>query len=315
MNDHQQHFAMATTLVLVGAGLQSALAAPTPGVWAGGTPGTNNPYYICFNVSPDGRRLTASGTQCRGNQGQDQNSIQIDYQAGTTPDGATCNQNSYRNLEFGDIPIVNSGGTDVFDTTFSNSFVTTQIKGFFNPAGNRAAGAVRTRTPFIDCSISWEAGPGTPTPENEIPPASTTPPPGPGKATGITPGRWQGGDPNSENPFFACLNVAPEGNRLTAQNTSCRGNQGQYQNSIDIQFQGGTTPDGQSCNEYSYRNLDYGDISINSDGTFSTNFTNGFVNTTINGKFEGATVSGTVRSVTNWIDCSVDWNAAPATTQ
>ncbi len=105
---------------------------------------------------------------------------------------------------------------------------------------------------------------------------------------------------------FACLNVAPEGNRLTALNTSCRGNEGQNQNSIDIQFQGGTTPEGQRCNEYSYRNLQYRDIAINSDGTFSTNFTNGWVNTTITGTFAGGTVSGTVRSITNWADCSVE---------
>ncbi len=111
------------------------------------------------------------------------------------------------------------------------------------------------------------------------------------------PGHWQGGAPGTNDPYWVCLNVSPDGKFLTAQNTKCRGDQGQNQNSIDIQFQSGQTPEGARCNQYSYRNLEFGDIAIKADGTFSTNFTNAFINTTITGTFTDQKVTGTAQSI------------------
>ena len=128
-----------------------------------------------------------------------------------------------------------------------------------------------------------------------------------------TPGHWQGGTPGTNDPYFVCLNVSPDGTKLTAVNTQCRGNQGQNQNSIDVQFQGGTTPTGEKCNQYSYRNLEFGDIAINADGTFNTNFTNSYINTTITGTFSATEqkATGTARSINPYIDCTVNWEATP----
>lgn len=131
---------------------------------------------------------------------------------------------------------------------------------------------------------------------------------------GITPGPWTGGEQSSNDPFYACLNVAPDGRRLTAINTLCRGNQGQNQNSIEITWEDGTFPDGSRCNQNSYRNLEFGDIGINEDGSFSTTFENYWVRTTIEGQFDTAaqTVTGTARTSNNFIpECSVNWSATP----
>ena len=48
----------------------------------------------------------------------------------------------------------------------------------------------------------------------------------------VAPGQWVGGDRATETPFFICLHVSEDGNRLTALNTTCRGNQGNNQNSL-----------------------------------------------------------------------------------
>ena len=132
-----------------------------------------------------------------------------------------------------------------------------------------------------------------------------------------TPGLWEGGFRGSNNPFYACLNVSADGQRLTAINTQCRGNQGQNQNSIDIQWDDGVTiPGGQGCSNYSYRNASFGDIQIRSDNTFYTKFENWAVTTEIWGRFttkDGKPiVLGGARTSTQWSEaCKVKWEAYP----
>lgn len=138
--------------------LVSAQESPPikPGVYEGGDRSNNDPFYVCLNVSEDGQRLTAINTQCRGNQGQNQNSIDVQFQGGQTPSGERCNQYSYRNLEFGDISIIDNS----FDTTFENNWVSTKIQGTFDPANEIVTGTARTNNGFIDCTVQWEARPG-----------------------------------------------------------------------------------------------------------------------------------------------------------
>ena len=151
--------ACAVTTLLSAAWVGSASAQQAgiaPGQWVGGDETDNDPYYICLNVSADGQRLTALNTRCRGNQGQNQNSIDINWQDGQFADGSRCNQNSYRNIDFGDIAIENNS----FSTTFENYWVNTTIEGTFDPTSQTVTGSARTSTRFIDeCSISWEATP------------------------------------------------------------------------------------------------------------------------------------------------------------
>ena len=151
-------FTVATLLSIAWIGSNSAQAVP----WVGGDQTDNDPYYICFNVSADGKRLTALNTLCRGNQGQNQNSIDIQWQDGTFADGSRCNQYSYRDLSFGDIAITDNK----FSTTFKNFFVDTTIEGTFDPATKTATGTARTSTRFSpECKITWEAAPATTPPQ------------------------------------------------------------------------------------------------------------------------------------------------------
>ncbi len=133
------------------------------------------------------------------------------------------------------------------------------------------------------------------------------------EAQGITPGKWVGGNPSSEDPYFICLNVSDDGQRLTAVGTQCTCDQGTNRNALDIQWQGGTTPGGGRCNQYSYRRADQGDVQIASDGTFVHTFKNFRVNTTVTGKFDPTqgTVSGTAHTINPWVDCKVEWSATP----
>ena len=137
------------------------------------------------------------------------------------------------------------------------------------------------------------------------------------EAQGITPGKWEGGNPTTETPFYMCLHVSDDGQRLTAVGTQCTGNQGQDRNSIDIQWQSGTTPDGETCNQNSYRGESQGDVQIGSDGTFVHTFNNAFVSTTVTGKFDPTQriVSGTARTINPFIDCQIEWTAAPTQTE
>ena len=152
---------VAVTTLLSATWIGSAQAQLTPGQWVGGDQTDNDPYYICLNVSADGQRLTALNTQCRGNQGQNQNSIDIQWQDGRLADGTTrCNQYSYRNIDFGDIAITDN----TFSTTFENYWVKTTIDGTFDPAAQTATGTARTSTRFFpECTINWEAAPATAT--------------------------------------------------------------------------------------------------------------------------------------------------------
>jgi hypothetical protein len=110
-----------------------------------------------------------------------------------------------------------------------------------------------------------------------------------------------------------CLHVSDDGQRLTANGTQCTGNQGQRRNSIDIQWQSGTTPDEETCNQNSYRGASQGDLQIAPDGTFVHTFNNAWVNTTVTGKFDPTqgTVSGTARTIAPGIDCQIEWTATP----
>ena len=153
--------AFAATTLLSMAWIGSALAQDggiTPGAWVGGDQTDNDPFYVCLNVSEDGQRLTALDTLCRGNQGQNQNSIDINWQDGEFADGTRCNQNSYRNIDFGDIAITDNK----FSTTFKNFWVDTTVEGTFDPTNQTVTGTARTTTRFIpECSIEWNAAPAT----------------------------------------------------------------------------------------------------------------------------------------------------------
>ena len=286
-----------------------------PGQWIGGNPTDNNPFFICMNVSEDGQRLTAVGTQCTGNQGQNNDSININWQAGTLPDGTTqCNQYSYRGAAQGDLQI---GADGSFTHTFSNAFVSTTITGTFDAAAGTASGTARTINVAVDCQVTWTAAPAAaPDPLPSPAPAEPTPPPAAG-VQGITPGQWVGGSgtPTNSTPFYACLNVSEDGQRLTAVGTQCRGNQGQNQNSIDLQWQSGTFADGTPCNGNANRGLDLGDVQIAQDGTFQHTFSNFAVDVVVDGTFDAAAgmVSGTASVTTRWSPtCTIAWDAAPA---
>ena len=67
--------------------LGSVIAAPKLGHWEGGNPGAHDPFWICLNVSADSKRLTAQNTQCKGNHGDDRNSIHLEFQGGVHPRG------------------------------------------------------------------------------------------------------------------------------------------------------------------------------------------------------------------------------------
>jgi hypothetical protein len=307
----------AIVVLLSAAWIGSAAAAVTPGKWTGGDPGSNTPFFMCLNVSEDGQRLTAVGTQCLGNQGQQRNVLDINWQSGTTPEGFGCNQNSYRGATQGDLVI----GTDgTFTHTFNNAAVKTTVTGQFDSAGTSVSGTARTIVSnfffSINCSVDWTATPAAAGPPDTVDPPSTpapAPPPGSTAPSGLTPGQWVGGNPGN-TPFSICLNVSQDGQRVTSVGTQCTGNQGQNRRSVDINWQSGTTPDGSRCNQNSYRGADQGDLQIGQQGYFTHTFNNAFVNTTVTGKFDPATqtAEGTARTINPHTNCAVRWTARPA---
>ena len=284
----------------------------TPGKWVGGNPSSEDPYFICLNVSDDGQRLTAVGTQCTGNQGQNRNSIDIQWQGGKTPYDERCNQSSYRRADQGDLQI---GSDGTFVHTFSNADISTTVSGRFDAAQGTVSGTAHSVNQWIDCKVEWTAAPASGGPGPTLPPPAATPPKRPPASgvQGISPGQWTGGNPDSENPYYMCLNVSDDGQRLTAVGTQCTGDQGTNRNALDIQWQAGKTPQGDRCNQYSYRRADQGDVQIASDGTFVHTFKNARVNTTVTGRFNATegTVSGTARTINPYIDCQVEWSATP----
>ena len=135
-----------------------------------------------------------------------------------------------------------------------------------------------------------------------------------GFGQGIAPGNWRGGNEATQSPFFACLNVSPDGQRITAIDTDCRGDQGQFQNALEVVWENGLTPNGQPCSQLSYRNVGQGDVAIAADGSFTHRFENNFVKTEIVGRFDAANnlVMGTARTETPGVTCQVEWTASPA---
>ena len=126
---------------------------------------------------------------------------------------------------------------------------------------------------------------------------------------GITSGTWTGGNPDTEDPYYVCLNVSADGTELTEIDSNCTGDDDGIDpnfNAFYIAYEGGTTPDGSTCNS----DADFDDdIPIQSDGSFSRTFSNDFVDITVTGQFSGDTVTGTTR-VVSAVDCSVNWTAS-----
>ena len=289
--------------------------AVTPGTWYGGDPTDEDPFFVCLNVAPDGRTLTAQGTKCRGNQGKNRNAFDIQWQDGRTPSDLRCNQNSNRDIGEGDVPI---GADGRFTYNFKNFDVDTTVTGVFDADNNTVSGTARTVNRAVDCTISWTA-----TPESDsnspprLPPDTDPPTPEPPPATspdGITPGRWEGGNQGTENPFYACLNVSADGKRLTSDGTRCRGNQGQNRNAINTETQVGSSAGGGSCNANGNRQDNEGDLAIDGDGNFTSTFRNTWVDVRITGTFNAAgnSVSGTTVVSGGFGECTFNWTATPS---
>ena len=314
---HMRTFAIVA--LLSAAWIGSAAAEVTSGKWTGGNPENNDPFFMCLNVSEDGLRLTPVGTQCLGNQGTEQRSIDLNWQSGTTPQNFKCNQNSYRRADQGDVAIGEDGS---FTHTFQNASVNTTVTGQFDAAGTSVSGTARTIycnqwIGCIDCSVEWSATPAAAGPPETVDPPATpapAPPPGSVAPSGITPGQWAGGNPGSDDPFSICLNVSSDGQRLTASGTQCTGDQGQNQNSIDLQYQAGKTPDESRCNANVNRGASLGDLQIGAQGYFTHTFSNAYVNTTLTGRFDPTTqtAEGTANVTNAWTNCTVRWTATPA---
>ena len=124
----------------------------------------------------------------------------------------------------------------------------------------------------------------------------------------IAPGTWEGGNEQTEDPFYACLHVSEDGSKLTQVNTGCITNdQNMNRNALNIEFQGGKTPDGLDCNNNGWFNQDIPIVN----NSFSVEYDDGFVNVRVNGTFSGNTVSGniTVLAKIPNITCGIDWSA------
>ena len=155
-NCHMRTFLVFTLMSMSAAWLGSVVAAPKPEHWEGGNPGTHDPFWICLNVSADGKRLTAQNTQCRGNRGDDWNSIHIEFHGGRTSQGERCHAYSYRNINFGDIQIKDDG---TFTATVINQWINKAISGTFNDTEQKVTGRTRSINKGIDGGVDWEAMP------------------------------------------------------------------------------------------------------------------------------------------------------------
>ena len=119
-------------------------------------------------------------------------------------------------------------------------------------------------------------------------------------------GTWAGRGTNSDGSTFeACLYVSPDQSRLAVAGSPCD----EGESSVDIEIDDARETDGDDCDV----NIGYpNDIPINN-GRFSVEWRPPFAPVTLilAGTFSGKTVSGTLRSVTDFGDtCQGNWSAS-----
>jgi hypothetical protein len=119
------------------------------GAWTGGDPVTEDPYFVCFNVSEDGTLLTASRSTCSGDD-PNRNSFDIQYEGGISPLGERCSSSA----SFSEDIAIQSDGS--FRKTFLNDFTDITVTGQF-AGDDTASGMVRVKGIHGDCSVNWVA--------------------------------------------------------------------------------------------------------------------------------------------------------------